>query len=654
MKHIKYLLLFFLLLPAAAQAQFLFKDITVQAKIDMQAAAVGDIGGGVIISDFNGDGWDDIYMAGGLDSDKLFINMHDGTFRDIGDTNWKSRKPFMISDIPDTNFSYHGGTRSYPRGGSAFDYNNDGLTDLYLACEQRDILWKNNGDGTFTDVTRVAQLNFPIDQNRNNSSTFGDFNGDGYNDLFVARWVDEQSFVKDSAENTIGYAHKGFPDWLYVNNGNGTFTDRAREFGVDGDTACGNVALFFDYDRDGDLDLLVGNDFGVEEIPNHVWKNMLMETGEAKFVDVTKEIGLDAHLFSMGIGPLDYNRDGNFDFYETSIGPDSLFRNNGDGTFTNVSSSMLPANNGYERHGSYYTTTWTALMADYDNDGWEDGFIIHGNEGGIPPWISNPNQHDTSVFLRNIGGTLFQDFTDQAMSGKFIDQVARGAGYLDFNNDGKLDICLGALGKGLGWRTLDFRLLQNITPDNEHPAHWLEMRFTAKRTAKEAIGTIVDVYSGGIRHSRQVSTGGGFGSQNSLMQHVGLGEYTMADSIVVYWPCDKHRNRTINRYYNVAADQMVHYTEDTTAISHSTVSSTGPMKQMRVYPSPAQNILKVENLGASGIKRFEIYDLLGIRHRDVTCSERAFSISVGSLKPGCYILRVTADGNVVTKQFIKE
>jgi hypothetical protein len=240
------------------------------------------------------------------------------------------------------------------------------------------------------------------------------------------------------------------------------------------------------------------------------------------------------------------------------------------------------------------------------------------------------------------------------MGGQYIDLVARGAGYLDFNNDGKLDICLGSIGKGLGWRTLDFRLLQNITPATEHPAHWLEMRFTAKRTAKEAIGTIIDVWAGGIVHSRQVSTGGGFGSQNSLMQHVGLGEYAVADSIIIYWPCDKHRNRTINRYYNVSADQMLHYTEDTTVTNHSSVSSAHTMEQMKVYPSPARNILNVQSPEASGMKRFEIYDLLGIRHIDLTCSERVFSLSVGNLKAGCYILRVTANGNVVTKQFIKE
>ena len=655
MKYIKFLPVVFLLLPVMARGQFLFQDITNQANIFFLSAETTDIGPGVVVFDLDGDGWDDLYMAGGLDSDKIFLNMHDGTFKNV------ATNSFAIHDHD---------RRLYPRGGSAFDYDNDGFPDIYAVCENRDILWHNNGDGTFTDRTRVAQLNFPLDQNESNSSTFGDFNGDGSNDLYVARWVQEAKFLSDGPGNDTGYAHKGFPNWLYVNNGNGTFTERAKEFGVDGDTGNTNIALFFDYDRDGDLDLFVGNDFGVELKPNQVFKNMLMETGEAKFVDVTKEIGLETHLFCMGIGPNDFNRDGNFDFYETSIGPEVLMKNNGDNTFSDVSATVLPGGkispgvpgypvgaNGYERHGSNMTTTWTALFGDYDNDGFEDAMIVHGFEGGITPWLANQNRLDTTVFFHNKLGNAFDDITDNALVDTFgkpmyLNILGRGAACLDLNHDGKVDICFASSGRSIGSEKRDFRLLKNITPDKEIPNHWLEMRFTAVRTAKEGIGTIVDVWAGGAVCSRQVSTGGGFGSQNSLMQHVGLGKYTMADSVIVYWPCDKFRNRTINKYYNVTADQILHYTEDTTA--KSGVKSAQSMEQIKVYPSPARNVLKVENLDASVSKRFEIYDLLGTRQIDVNCSERTFSLSLSNLKSGCYVLRITTAGNTVMKQFIKE
>ncbi|MDP4228985.1 MAG: FG-GAP-like repeat-containing protein [Bacteroidota bacterium] len=644
MKHVMFLLAIGLFMPALAHGQFLFKDVTIPANIYMRSAGVADAGPGVIVFDLDGDGWDDFYCPGGLDTDKLFLNMHDGTFKNVATPG----------------FEIHNPDRSiFPRGGSAFDYDNDGFPDIYVCCQQRDILWHNNGDGTFTDRTREANLNFPLDRNESNSSSFGDFNGDGYNDIYVARWIQEAKFLTDGPGNDTGYAHKGFPNWFYINNGNGKFTESAVQYGVDGDTGTTNIALFFDYDRDGDLDLFVGNDFGVQLTPNQVFKNMLMETGVATFKDVTKEIGLETHMFCMGIAPNDYNRDGHFDFYQTTIGPDSLMKNNGDNTYSNVSKKTLPAFNGHERHGDNKTTTWTPILQDFDNDGWEDAMIVHGFEGGISPWLANQNRLDTTIFMRNIG-SFFEDYTDNALVDRFgnpmyLDILGRGAAYLDFNHDGKIDICFAALGNGLGIETRDTRLLQNITPDNEQNAHWLEMRFTAKRTAKEGIGTIVDVFAGGIIHTRQVSTGGGFGSQNSLMQHVGLGEFAKADSIVIYWPCDKYRNRTINRYYDVPADQIVQFTEDTTPKSAvGPVTAAASMQQIKVYPSPARDVLKVENMQTAGVKRFEIYDLLGVRHLDLTGTESVFTLSVNSLKPGYYTLRITSNGNTITKQFIKD
>ncbi len=659
MKRLKLLLFVFLFVPGITSAQFLFKDVTPTTGIYMLSSGVGDVGPGVVIFDLDGDGWDDIYMPGGLDSDKLFLNMRDGTFKNIA--------------TPD--FAVHGALphpfRIYPRGGIAFDYDNDGYPDLYSACQNRDILWHNNGDGTFTDRTRNAHLNFPLDQNESNGATFGDFNGDGFNDFYVARWVNEYKFVQDGVGNQVGYAHKGFPDWFYVNNGDGTFTDRASDLSVGNDTGCGNIALFFDYDRDGDLDLLIGNDFGVELTPNQVYKNMLMETGTATFQRVDLQIGLQTHLFNMGIGPNDYDRDGNFDFYETSIGPEAFMRNNGDNTFKDVSKQILPLRNGFERGGvGYYATSWTALMADYDNDGWEDGFIVHGFEGGIPPWISNPSKLDTSIFLHNID-TVFRDYTDSAlvdMNGKraYLDIMARGAAYLDFNHDGKLDICLASLSINLFQTKSNYRLLQNITADRSNAGHWLEFRFTARRTAKEAIGTIVDVWAGGIRHSRQVSTGGGFGSQNSLMQHIGMGEFTKADSINVFWLCDKNRHRQIDHYENIEADHLYYVMENMASVPDTKLISLLPVippsavavnSRSNVpvfYPNPASNVLHVQNLQPDVQKHFEIYDLLGIKQIDVTGSESSFSLSVNSLRQGCYVLRITSEGNTITKQFIKD
>src|SRR5439155_22069551 len=142
-------------------------------------------------------------------------------------------------------------------------------------------------------------------------------------------------------------------------------------------------------------------------------------------------------------------------------------------------------------------------------------------------------------------------------------------------------------------------------------------------------GTIVDVWAGGIVRSRQVSTGGGFASQNSLMQHVGLGEFAKADSIVIFWPADKNLHRQIDRYYDVPADQFLSYSEIKSGLNDN------PKKNaVALYPSPAHNDLHIENLSSEGEKHFQIFDLLGRKQIDTKCSQDMFSLSVNALKPG--------------------
>ncbi|MEI8135401.1 MAG: FG-GAP-like repeat-containing protein [bacterium] len=630
------------LLPELGYSQYLFRDVTPSSRVYMRSTGADEAGPGAVVFDFNGDGWDDLYLSGGYDSDKIFINMHDGTFKDI-------TPPNMSVHMTDASVKW----RTFPRGGTAFDYDNDGLPDIYSACQSHDMLWHNNGDGTFTDVTVKAHLVMPLEVNQSMSASFGDYDGDGDNDFYVARWLAENNFGVDVLGNKIAYTYKGFPNWFYENNGDGTFTERAGEYHIDSDTATSNIPIFFDIDRDGDLDIILGNDNGIQLIPNKVYKNMLMETGHATFVEVSKAMHLDCHLLCMGIGIGDFNLDGNFDLYETTIGPDSLMMNNGDGTFKNASPARLPHGNGFERHGgTYICASWTPLVGDFDNNGLEDVFIVHGALGTFFSLEhTNPTKHDTSLFYENIGG-YFKDVTDEAMDGMYVDLKARGAAYFDYNHDGLLDIALMQLSDDPNSPIPDFHLLKNITPAIDPPNHWLELRFVAKRTAKEAIGTTIDVYAGGIVHTRQVSTGGGFGSQNSLMQHFGLGEYAIADSIIVYWPCDKYRHRQVDRYYNVKADAMLTYEESMgTGAVHQKSTSTN---DIRIYPTPATTQLTVTNLTPELQSHFEIFDVLGAKKMDTygTSSERTLFLE--SLLPGSYYLRISSRDGSTTRPFVKQ
>ncbi|HYM20513.1 MAG TPA: FG-GAP-like repeat-containing protein [Candidatus Kapabacteria bacterium] len=630
-------------LPRAVFAQYLFEDASSKAGISATSSQSTQVGPGPIIFDFDNDGWEDIYTAGGTGIDHLWKNMGNGTFVDVSDSLFKNRFNSF----------------SYTRGGSALDYDNDGLTDLYICCEKHDLLLKNMGGGVFADYTKQAHIERPISLNESNCSTFGDFDGDGDNDIYVARWVEEYKFVSDSA-GKAHYAHKGFPNQFYINNGDGTFTESAFQYHIDGDTGCSNIALFFDIDGDGDLDLLIGNDFGIDIQPNIVFKNMLMETGTASFVDVTDSMGMRSHLFCMGIGPNDFDRDGNFDFFETNIGHEVLYKNQ-NGHYADVSTEAGVPSGAVRHNLDYAAVSWTPIFNDFDNDGWEDAFIVHGYVG-----VFNALDPDTSQYIRNLGG-YFEDYTDTAMNGNILNQRGRGGALFDYDHDGYCDMVYGSENVISGFLSKDFKLLHNITPTiNHNPAHMLEMKFTAKRTAKEGIGTIVNVWAGGINHARQVSTGGGFTSMSSLIQHVGLGTYNKADSIIVYWPANKDRHRQIDRYYNVKADQMVFFEEkmDSSSIGMvktealnvpATVVSTAPMTEsLQMYPQPATTRLNVTGLPSGSSFQYEIYNMLGEKVITGTSNGTPLFVNVANLQSGCYTFKISSDHESIAKQFIKE
>ena len=633
-------------MPLVSQAQFIFSDRTTLSGVDAQAVAIGEIAGGVVVFDYDNDGWEDFYLAGGEFPDHIYHNNHDGTFTNV---------------IPEKMVTLPQSFRIHSHGGTAFDYDNDGLTDLFVINDGRDILWKNHGDTNWEDVSEKVGLKRETELNQSNCATFGDFDGDGDDDLYVGRWVRQSIFRLDTLRNQIHYAHATWPNQLYVNNGNATFTERGKEFGVN-DTGTTNIAIFFDYDRDGDLDILTGNDFGFDIVPNQVYKNMLMETGEATFVNVTKELGLGNGLFCMGIGPNDYNRDGNFDFAETNIGfmpfMQHNFTANNKDTFMNVA-AQIGYPDGWFRYppsGStrYRGVEWTTLFNDWDNDGWEDAFVTHGFLLAVSPWYTN--EHDTSMFLHNDGGT-FHDVTDS--QNFYIEASGRGAANVDFDNDGRMDILFGSVARSAGIATQDFKLFYNETPRDARRS-WLEIKCIARRTAKEAIGTTIDVWTGGIRHTRQVSTGGGFASMTTLTQHFGLGnvgESGVADSIVIFWPANNKRHRQIDRKYHVPINKIVTYQEDTLGYWKEGVNQAAvlPLNGMpsQVFPSPAIGEITITRSDDAKCN-IEIYNVLGVRVMESVSQSKETKIPITNLTPGAYTLHIIRGKEIETKMFIKQ
>ncbi len=619
-----------LYLPSTTYAQFYFIEDTTTSGIYQRSSNSDNLSGGVVVFDFDNDGFEDLYLGGGIFPDKLFRNIGNGRFQNVAPTN----------------FAEHNSFQSFTRGGTAFDYNNDGWTDLYITCKRKAILWKNNGDGTFTNVSKTAGIIEPFDLNESVTSTFGDVDGDGDNDLYVARWVLESKFKQDTNGNAIGFDHKGMSNLFYLNNGDGTFTESGVQFGV-ADSATTNIALFFDYDRDGDLDILIGNDFGVELTPNQLYKNLLAETGKLQFVEVAKDIGFASKLFCMGFGPTDYDHDGDFDFFATNTGH-IAFLEQENGKFTDVAHQRgVP--NGLQNFNSFYkNVTWSVVCDDFDNDGNEDAFIVHGYEHFFTPY--DTYQWDTSTFLRNIGG-FFEDVT--AQTGVLIGIRGRGGASLDYDRNGYRDIIYGSAKFIPDTIQKDYRLIRNITPESSK-GNCLQVICRAVTTAKEALGTTIEVWTDGVRYTRQVSTGGGIMSMNSLIQHFGLGANNLVDSMIVYWPINKSLHRQIDRYYNINANQCVMVVEGQTKITdvrplRSGVTNTPTPKNALISTVVSGKLtISGTNIG----EKYVIYDNLGREQLHNSFQSTETNIDIRNLLPGWYSIHIIGDTQRVVKSFI--
>ena len=619
-------------LPCRSTAQFVFEDATESTKIFQSCTPAGDIGSGVVVLDLNNDGWEDLYLPGNVTGDRLFENQKNGTFNEV-----------TFGTTKDSAFFRHNNFNSYTNGGVAFDYNKDGSVDIFEACRRRDLLWKNNGNGTFSNYSQPANIVAPFEENNSNSATYGDFDGDGDNDIYVARWVKEMNAILDSNGNSH-YVFSGFPNHFYVNNSNGTFTESGMQYSI-ADSGTTNTTVMFDYDKDGDLDIFTGNDFGMNVSQNHVYQNQLAQTGIATFTNVAPQIGLNVGIFNMTLSPNDYDADGDFDIHQTSIGGEYLMKNN-DGMFTNVAQQIgFPALLDQQIE-SVPTVTWTALFSDFDNDGREDAFITHGFTKSIIETRTSI-EFDTSRFYSQQPDGTFKDIT--LTNGVVTNVRGRGAAYMDFDHDGRLDIIFGSLGRTPGVFTSDYRVFRNVTPITSE-RNWLQIKGIATTTASDAIGTIVEVWTNGTRRMNQIHTNGGMSSSNSLVLHFGLGNVTMVDSVIVYWPMSKKLHRQVDHYYNVPVNQRIVYTEQPKA----TVSTSGDLaNEFRLTQSVVKNSIIIVGADESITSVYEIINVLGQTEFTTEGRKHSVEIPVYLLPVGQYFVKIRSASKQQLLTFIK-
>ncbi len=474
-----------------------FRDVS--TRLDFTHRTEGGEGlAGAAWFDYNGDGLLDIYLTNGIGHPNgLFRNNGDGTF---------------------TNVSQEAGVENGAgnSGVVAGDIDNDGYVDLFLTGEggilgsrQSSVkLYHNNGDGTFTDVTRASGL---VGPETAWSAALADIDDDGFLDLFIAS---PGRALQEQHHNT-----------LYRNNGDLTFTDISASSGVN--TARGAcVASFTDYDRDGWIDLVVGDcaDIFARPTPIELFRN----NGDLTFTEATERAGLDPGGFWMGLAIGDYDNDGDMDIFATNFGTSkrwlgrwflhALYENHGDGTFTDVG----------ERTGvARWEWGWGCSFIDVDNDGDLDLFFA-GNFPHEPFDVMSAGRGNPGRLLINDDGT-FHVFEDREVF-QLADEFTSGVAVGDFDGNGFPDILV-AVG-GFDDRAGHPHLYQNLGNEN----NWITLRLVGTTSNRDAIGAWVSVTAGGRTQVKEVRAGSSFLSMDSPWLTFGLGEADYIESIRVVWP----------------------------------------------------------------------------------------------------------------------
>ena len=512
------------LIPSvSANTSIQFVDVTQEAGIHWkhvdgrsgQKYFMETLGSGAAFFDYDADGDPDLYFVNGaplpgyvsqeIPTNCLYRNNGDGTFTDVTEK----------AGVGDT---------GYGHGCAVGDYNNDGQLDLYVTNYGTNRLYRNNGDGTFTEVAESAGVTEP---RWSTSCAFADYDRDGNLDLYVVNYI-----VFDINENPwCGLREKGIraycepdnfiaqSDTLYRNNGDGTFTDVTKTAGIYNTTGKGLGVVWGDYNNDGAADIYVAND----STENLFYRN----NGDGTFEEVGFMVGValsenGAAENGMGTTFGDWNNDGWFDLTVTNYAQqtNTLYHNDADGFFTDATTTTKTAQRTYPYLG------WATAFIDYDNDGYQDLFVANGH---LHENLAELGQEGTygqrNLLFRNNSNGTFTEISETLGPGMKLTDVSRGATFADYDLDGDIDIVV------TNSNTAP-RLLRN---DGGNRKNWLQIRLTATNGSTDAIGARVKITTGTLTQTREVRSGDGYLSQQDLTLHFGIGDSEQVDSIEVQW-----------------------------------------------------------------------------------------------------------------------
>ena len=509
--------------PVSADTNIQFVDVTQEAGIHWkhvdgrsgQKYFMETLGSGAAFFDYDADGDPDLYFVNGaplpgyvsqeIPTNCLYRNNGDGTFTDVTEK----------AGVGDT---------GYGHGCAVGDYNNDGQLDLYVTNYGTNRLYRNNGDGTFAEVAESVGVTEP---RWSTSCAFADYDRDGNLDLYVVNYI-----VFDINENPwCGLREKGIraycepdnfiaqSDTLYRNNGDGTFTDVTKTAGIYNTTGKGLGVVWADYNNDGAADIYVAND----STENFFYRN----NGDGTFEEVGFMVGValsenGAAENGMGTTFGDWNNDGWFDLTVTNYAQqtNTLYHNDADGFFTDATTTTKTAQRTYPYLG------WATAFIDYDNDGYQDLFVANGH---LHENLAELGQEGTygqrNLLFRNNSNGTFTEISETLGPGMKLTDVSRGATFADYDLDGDIDIVV------TNSNTAP-RLLRN---DGGNRKNWLQIRLTATNGSTDAIGARVKITTGKLTQTREVRSGDGYLSQQDLTLHFGIGDSEQVDSIEVQW-----------------------------------------------------------------------------------------------------------------------
>jgi hypothetical protein len=537
-------------LAAATSAIFTDRTISSGVKFKHEASPTSQkylietMGGGVAVFDANNDGRLDLFFTNGA---ALADPMTAGKLPDKTDPKHWNR---FYRQLPDGTFADEtekanltgAGQGVYTMGVAAGDFDNDGYADLYVTGYGGNTLYRNNGNGTFTDVTAKAGTRA---QGWSTSAAFLDYDNDGLLDLFVGRYV-EWSFATnrycgDAKPGARAYCHpdnfKPVSNLLFHNNSDGTFTDVSKAAGIAGALGKTLGVSVADYDGDGWPDVFAAND----SVQCQLFRNKRNGTFEEVSLLAGAGFNEDGKVFAgMGTDFADYDNDGWPDIVVTDLSDERyvLFRNNRDGTFTDATSSS-----GLGRATLPYSG-WSTKFLDYDNDGWKDLFVAQGHVMDTIE-LTTPNRKylQPALLLRNKNGTL----TPAEAAGSAFTQpwAGRGAAIGDLDNDGDIDIAVSNVNQKA-------YILRNEVGNRNR---WLGIQLTGVRSNRDALGARIRVVSSsGVEQHFTVQTAGGYQSASDKRVIVGLGSSESARLIEIRWPSglvQKLENEKAGRFLTV-------------------------------------------------------------------------------------------------------